>query len=293
MARVSYSQYSIWSTCPQQYKLNYVDKLGIYVSNIHLVFGTSMHETIQDFLEIMYGETKKAAMSIDLDEQLLHNLRTNFIKEKEKMNGDNPCTQEELEEFYGDGRRILQYLHNKVGKLYPKSGYELIGNEIRLDTEIKTGVSFIGYADIVLKDKISGKIIIVDLKTSTRGWSSYDKNNKVKTSQMLLYKKFYSELFDVPLNDITVEYHILKRKIDENAQYPIPRISKFVPSNGKPSVNSAWAGFMNFINTVFPDDSGNRQTIHYPARVGKQCDWCDYKKSGDCPEFKFLKTIQK
>ena len=26
--RVSYSQYSMWSSCPQQYKLNYIDKLG-------------------------------------------------------------------------------------------------------------------------------------------------------------------------------------------------------------------------------------------------------------------------
>ena len=167
MGRVSYSQYSMWSACPQQYKLKYVDKIGVYESNIHLVFGTSMHETIQDFLEIMYGESKKQAMSIDLDEQLLANLTSNFIKEKEKMDGKLPCTKEELEEFYGDGRKILHTLTTKIKKFYPKSGYELVGIEIKLEADIKTGVSFIGYIDVALKDKISDKIIIIDLKTST------------------------------------------------------------------------------------------------------------------------------
>ena len=67
MARVSYSQYSMWSSCPQQYKLNYIDKLGESSGNIHTIFGTAMHETIQHFLDVMYNVTKKQAMEIDLD----------------------------------------------------------------------------------------------------------------------------------------------------------------------------------------------------------------------------------
>ncbi len=73
---------------------------------------------------------------------------------------------------------------------------------------------------------------------------------------MLLYKKFYSEKYEIPLDKIKVEYQILKRKISENFEYPIPRISKFVPANGKPSVKRAWDGFMNFVDSVY-DDGGN------------------------------------
>ena len=51
MARVSFSQYSMWSSCPQHYKLQYIDKLSESTSNIHLVFGTAMHETLQEYLE--------------------------------------------------------------------------------------------------------------------------------------------------------------------------------------------------------------------------------------------------
>ena len=112
--------------------------------------------------------------------------------------------------------------------------------------EVKEGVHFIGFIDVLLKDKTTQNYIIIDLKTSTRGWNKYQKTDKVKTSQMLLYKKFYSEKYDIPLDKIKVEYQILKRKINEDYEFPIPRISKFVPLNGKPSVNNEMERFYEF-----------------------------------------------
>lgn len=285
---VSYSQFSTWHQCPQKFKLERIDKIGEYSSNIHLVFGTSMHETIQDFLEIMYGETKKMAMSIDLEEQLLINLKKNFLVEQKKMKGQIPCSENELHEFYQDGCNILTTFRNKINKFYPKSGYELIGNEIKLFTDIRPGIKFIGYIDVVLYDQIAGKIIIIDIKTSTKGWSKYQKMDKTKTSQMLIYKKFYSDLFDVPIGKISVEYHILKRKVGEYNGFPLPRISKFVPANGSISMNQSWKAFMEFVDYVY-DKDGNYNEKPYPPNTSRLCDWCDYKTSGDCPAFAFNK----
>jgi hypothetical protein len=283
MSIVSYSQFSKWKSCPQQYKLDYIDKVGEYESNIHLVYGTAMHETIQDFLTIMYGETKKIALTINLDEQLLANLKRTFLKEQERMDGKLPCTQEELSEFYKDGCETLHYLKGKLNKFYPKSGYELVAIEFPIKTEVKPGVFLNAYLDIVLKDTISGHIIIIDLKTSTKGWSKYQKNDKVKTSQMLIYKKFYSELCGVPLNDIKVEYHILKNKVRTDLEFPIPRVSKFVPANGKPSINIAWQMFEEFLDVVF-DENGKRKDGEYRCNVTRLCDWCSYKNT-HCPAF--------
>ena len=56
------------------------------------------------------------------------------------------------------------------------------------------------------------------------------------------------------MDKIKVEFQILKRKINEDYEFPIPRISSFVPANGKPSINKAWGGFMNFIESVFDKD---------------------------------------
>lgn len=285
MAKVSYSQYSMWSSCPQQFKLNYIDKLGESSANIHTIFGSACHEVIQHFLTVMYGVSKKQALEIDLEMMLKDKLVEHFTKEKQKLTEGTPCTREELEEFFGDGRHILQYFKKKLDTLYTKSGFELVAIELPLNAEIKQGVHFIGFIDIVLKDISSGDIIIIDLKTSTSGWSKYQKSDKVKTAQMLLYKKFYSEKYDIPLDKIKVEYQILKRKLIENTEYNIPRISKFIPPHGKPSVNLAWKSFMEFVDNVY-DDGGLIRTNDFPPNKGNSCNWCEFKTRKLCPIWK-------
>ncbi len=284
MAKVSFSQYSMWSSCPQQYKLNYIDKLGESSGNIHTLFGSAMHETIQHYLSVMYGVSKKQADEIELDSLLLDRMKENFTKEKEALSEGTPCTQLELEEFYGDGRRILAWFKKYCSKFYSKSGYELVGIEIPLNANIKPGVHFIGFIDIVLRDMAENSIIIVDLKTSTMGWNQYQKADKMKNSQILLYKKYYSELFNIPLTKIKVEYQIMRRKLPEDSAFPIPYISKHVPPNGTPSVNKVYDEFMEFINTVF-DDTGNYKDIPYPKVPGqnkKNCKWCEFMNRGIC-----------
>jgi hypothetical protein len=284
MAKVSFSQYSMWSSCPQQYKLNYIDKLGESSGNIHTIFGTGMHETIQHYLSVMYGVSKKQADEIDLDKLLLDKIKEAFTKEKEALSEGTPCTQIELEEFYGDGRRILAWFKKYCSKFYSKSGYELVGIEIPLNANVKNGVHFIGFIDIVLRDLAENSIIIVDLKTSTMGWNQYQKADRLKNSQILLYKKYYSELFNIPMTKIKVEYQIMRRKLPEDSAFPIPYISKHIPANGTPSVNKVYDEFMAFINTVF-DDEGNFRDIPYPKVPGqnkKNCKWCEFMSRGIC-----------
>ena len=282
MARVSYSQYGMWTSCQQQFKLSYIDKLGESSANIHTIFGSAMHETIQHFLSVMYGVSKKQALLLDVEGMLKEKLVEHFTTEKAKMTEGTPCTQIELEEFFGDGRQILHYFKTKLDKLYTKSGFELVSIELPLNAEVRPGVNFVGFIDIVLKEVSSGKIIIIDLKTSTRGWNQYQKADKVKTSQMLLYKKFYSEKYNVPLDKIEVEYQILKRKISDTTEFTIPRISKFVPANGKPSVNAAWKGFMEFVDSVY-DEVGAVKQVDLPTNKSKACDWCEFKSRKICP----------
>jgi len=284
MAKVSFSQYSMWSSCPHQYKLNYIDKLGESSSNIHTIFGTAMHETIQHYLSVMYGVSKKQADEINKDKLLLENMRKAYKSEVEKMSEGTPCTQIQLEEFYGDGRRILAWLDKHMHKFYSKSGFELVGIEIPLNATIKEGVHFIGFIDIVIRDLASNEIIIIDLKTSTMGWNQYQKADKMKNSQILLYKKYYSELFNIPLQKIKVEYQILRRKLPEDSAFPVPHVSKHIPAHGSPSVKKVYDEFMEFINTVF-EDGGGFKNIEFPKVPGaakKNCKFCEFGNRGIC-----------
>ena len=284
MARVSFSQFSTYSSCPQQYKLRYIDKLGESSANIYTIFGTAIHETIQHFLSVMYGVSKKQAMEINTDKLLLDWMRKEYIKENEKLSEGTICTQLELEEFYGDGRRILEWFKKKLDKFYTKAGFELVGIEIPLNAKIKEGVQFIGFVDVVMRDLSDNSIIIIDLKTSTMGWNKYAKADKFKNAQIVLYKKYYSELFNIPLDKIKVEYQIMRRKLYEDAPFPIPYMSKHIPANGKPTVNKIYNEFINFVNDVF-DDEGKFIQKEYPKQPGerqKNCKFCEFGRRGLC-----------
>ncbi len=63
---VSYSQFSMWASCPHKWYLTYVENKQPYQASIHTVFGTAFHETIQDYITVMYNESGAAADRMDL-----------------------------------------------------------------------------------------------------------------------------------------------------------------------------------------------------------------------------------
>jgi hypothetical protein len=159
---------------------------------------------------------------------------------------------------------------------------ELIAIEQPINTKILENVNFLGFIDFIVRNKKTGRYRITDFKTSTKGWSKYQKADPVKNSQILLYKKFYAELLGISQDLIDVEFIILKRKLYENTDFVVPRISKHVPASGKPSVNKAWKGFSDFVESVFDVDGNYRTDVEYPKNPTKLCDWCEFKQRGIC-----------
>lgn len=282
--RVSYSQYSIWSQCKYRYKLAYVDKLSEYVTNIYAIFGTAMHETVQEFLRIMYEVSSVEALQMDLHGYLKERMIEIFKEAKEEMD-ELPCTKEELTEFYLDGCAILDWMKSKknLSKYYRKKDWELYGIETPLNHNVRDGVRFVAFLDIILRSKKTGKFKIIDLKTSTMGWNKYVKKMDVKNNQIRLYKKFFAEQFGVPLEDISIEFHILKRKLYENMDFIQHRFQKHIPSHGTRSTKKAYESFMEFVNTVFDENGERRTDIPYPKTPGKNkknCRFCEFGPGG-------------
>ncbi len=284
MARVSFSQYSMWSSCPQQYKLSYIDKLSESTSNIHSVFGSAMHETLQEYLDKCLRISKSQAdKMMNLKDMLKVKMKDIYLKEFEEYQ-KHISTKEEMVEFLEDGNLILDYFQKpkNFNNFFSLKDDELVAIEQPINTKIAENVNFLGFIDFIVRNKKTGRYRITDFKTSTKGWSKYQKSDPVKNSQILLYKKFYAEMLNISQDMIEVEFIILKRKVAEVEDYTIPRISKHVPASGKPSVNKAWNGFLSFVESVF-DESGNyRMDIEYPKKPSKLCDWCEFKQRGIC-----------
>lgn len=278
MARVSFSQYSMWNTCPQQYKLAYIDNLKESSSSIHTVFGTAMHETLQQYLDLCLRVSKSQAdKTFNTREFLKQKMRELYMKESN--NGEKAiCTKEELVEFLEDGNTLLDWFQRSknFNRFFTLKEDEMVAIEHPINTKIDENVNFLGFIDMVVRNSHTKRYRIIDFKTSTRGWSDYQKKDPVKNAQILLYKKFYSELLQIPEDIIDVEFIILKRKINENVEFPPPRISKHIPASGKPSVNKAFVGFKEFVSTVFDKDGNYRTDIEYRKKPSKLCEWCEF-----------------
>ena len=139
----------------------------------------------------------------------------------------------------------------------------------------------VGYIDIVILDEISNTIKIYDIKTSTRGWNKWMKKDENKTQQLLLYKQFYSKQYDHPIEDIEVEYFIVKRKLWENTDFPQKRVQKFSPASGKPSMNKVGRKLNTFIDEAFTDE-GEKKNDMVATPSKKSCRWCEFRKTEHC-----------
>ena len=283
MKKISYSQYSMWSQCPHRWKTAYVDGIREYSDSIHTMFGTSMHEVIQTFLTVMYNDTAKLAEQLPLEDMLRTRMKRNFEQIVEANGGEMFCTESDMVEFYTQGIEILKFIRKKRAQYFSKKGYELIGIEVPLNYNLPSGVKFVGFIDIVIRDTIRDVIKIYDIKTSTMGWNKYMKADKNKTDQLLLYKQFYSKQFNHPIDKIEVEYFIVKRKLYENLDFPQKRVQKFVPANGKPSINKVIARLDVFLKECFTSDGEyNIEHIYRKEASKKNCRFCDFNQTEYC-----------
>jgi hypothetical protein len=147
----------------------------------------------------------------------------------------------------------------------------------------KENVNFIGYIDLIIKDNIANNIYIYDFKTSTNGWKDYQKNDENKTQQLVLYKKFYSEQFNIPIDSIYVEFVILKRKLYENINYVQKRVQLFAPASGKIKMKEVTNKLNTFLKENFDDQDDlilNRTFEKNMSR--KSCMFCPFNGTENC-----------
>jgi|TARA_B100001971_G_scaffold199522_1_gene210193 hypothetical protein len=287
MKSISHSQFTTYNDCNLKWKLRYVDELSLFGGNIYTLFGSAMHTVIQSYLNEMYNKSIVSADKLLLDDMLKEEMVKEFNEIKEKW-GVLPCEQKDMIEFYQDGLEIIKHFRKHRNRYFTKNNYELVGVEVPIFTTVQEGVEFRSYLDIVLRNKISGDIIIIDLKTATRGWIHFQKKNFHKTSQLLLYKQFYSDKFGVPLDKIDVLFLILKRKIAKKSDFPISRLQRFEPSHGKISMNKTMKAFNEFRELIFDSKGEYKIDRNYSAKPGSACKFCEFYNTEHCKWGKIL-----
>ena len=286
-SKVSYSQYTMYANCPHQWKLNYMDGNRTFDPSLHLVFGTAMHETLQSWLDVLYNKSPKEATQLDLGKMLYDGMVSEY-KVMREQTGVDFSTPSQMEEFLEDGIEILNFITKNRIDYFNTRQLRLVAIELPIYSKAieSHNVHMMGFLDLVFEDTYQNKLVIWDIKTSTRGWGNWDKENKLKTSQMVIYKKYFAEQYNVPIENIDVRYFIVKRKVPDNPPYPImkSRIQKFEPSSGKVTQNKMVKNVRAFIEDVFVEKTHiyNTDKTYEKLASKKSCRWCPFLNTEHC-----------
>jgi hypothetical protein len=129
---ISYSQFSVFASCPHKWSLQYRDGKYTSESSIHMTFGTALHETLQHYITTIYEISGAEADRINLGEYFEERFRETYLKDYKSNKNLHFSTPEEMNEFFTDGIEIINFLKKKRGKYFGKKGWYLVGCELPL-----------------------------------------------------------------------------------------------------------------------------------------------------------------
>jgi len=277
---ISYSQLSMFTQCPKKWSLQYRDGHKISEQSIHMTFGTALHEVLQHYLDVMYETSGAEADRIDIEELFEDTLRKCYAADYKKNKNQHFSSSTELREFFEDGKEILKFIKKKRNLYFRKKGTYLVGCEVPIviSPSLRLNrVKYMGYLDVVLYDEDLKKFKIIDIKTSTKGWNKWAKKDESKQFQLILYKYFFSKQYNIPLEDIDIEFFIVRRKVYVDGDYPQKRVQQFYPASGKVKLNKATTNLQEFINKAFNLDGSYKDTIFQANPSKWNCTFCPYK----------------
>ena len=273
---VSYSSISTFNKCPKLWELQYLRKQVPFTQSIYTVFGTAMHETMQEWLHVLYHEKVKTAMDLNVNDLLYANMVKAYRAARAMSDGQHFTTSDELTQFWIDGKHILEFLKKKRAGYFSTKSMQLAGIETLLYQELRPGVMFKGLVDLVFYHPNSDRWTIMDIKTSTRGWQDKAKKNPNLTAQVILYREFFAKQFGIDKDKIDVQFFIVKRRVPKDAEFAIMqrRVQQFSPSSGPRKTKQVIDSMNNFISEVISSDGQYMDKEYKCTNPFGKCEHC-------------------
>ena len=280
---ISYSQYSIYSQCNYRWYLEYIKKQRIFKPGINLTFGTSFHETLQEYLRIMFEESVKKSEEFNYAEYLKERMFINYKDDLANNKNEHFIKKEEFEAFIQDGENIMYWLKKNRSKYFSTKSDKLIGIEIPIEQFVVNSIPnviMIGSIDLIFYSKATNKYTIIDIKTSTRGWNDDDKKDKLKINQLLFYKSFYARALKIPVENVEVKFLVVKRRPFISEEFPTKWVQEITPAQGTKKLKDALKDLESFVINCFTPEAKYIEGKEYQKNFDG-CKYCPFKDKDD------------
>ena len=276
LTHISYSSISTYNKCPKLWDMQYRKKVIPFTQNIYTTFGTAFHETLQTYLEVLYHNTVKEANEMDINKLLYDNMIKAYRSGKAVNGHEHYSTADELNQFWLDGKHILEFIKKKRSIYFGTKNMMLAGVETLLYQELKPGVVFKGLVDLVFYHPNTDEWTIMDIKTSTSGWRDNQKKNPNLTAQVVLYKEFFAKQFGIDREKVNVEFFIVKRRVPKDAEYASMqrRVQEFSPNAGPRKTKQVIESMNNFLSNVLDSNGKFIDKDHDCKSPLGKCDNC-------------------
>jgi hypothetical protein len=232
----------------------------------------------------MYEKSGAEADRINTYDMFEETLREEYKKQYKANNKQHFSSPEELRQFFDEGIDIIRDFAKNRGKHFSKRGWWLVGCEIPVQLapdSNRPNVIYKGFLDVVMYHEPTDTFKIIDIKTSRQGWRAKEKKDQLKQFQLILYKKYLSDIFNIDPKKISIEYFIVKRQMYEHKDFVIKRIQTFSPAAGKTKMKRAAFAVQDFLDKAFEYNGQYKDIDHQPVENDK-CKWCPYYKTHLC-----------
>lgn len=203
---ISYSALAAFQCCPFKYKLLYEDRIK-QPGNLFFAFGTAIHAVCEgQLLETKLPEEERKTTS-----QWKAFFTKVFVKEMKDNLPVYKFSQDDKKfalDLTNQGKALVGYVLPELRKKF--GNFELVNAEEKLYEKIEGyDFKFKGFIDLIIKTE-DGKHHVLDYKTCVY-WDPKKRRDTMTLYQLILYKYFYAQKYNIPMEDVEVHFALLKR----------------------------------------------------------------------------------
>ena len=255
MPHISYSELKNWHHCPFYHKLVNIEKLKVFEGNEYTAFGTALHSVCEDLL----------TDEVDIPKPELFNQK--FRDEIKKLKSEE-INKKLIVDMFAQGGKLSEQVLPSLESYFDDCEVFMAEEKLYEPISGTDDYLFKGYVDLIIIE--GDNYHIIDWKTCSWGWDSRKRSDKMILYQLILYKHFFCQKYDISPDMVHTHFGLLKRTSKKNI------VELFKVTSGPKRIENALELLHKAIQTI-------KSGVHIKNKLSCTSGYgCDLYKTKHC-----------